>query len=535
MAKNTNNTETIHCAIKSRQPFPNFQIVKLSSHPDISAMPFAKIAPMVVLGILVGNSLPLPLYVTTAALTVCIVAAIVWRRSDAAGIYVALSLFLFSMGLAHLNTTRDVMPKGPGLVMVMHISDTPTVSGRWVRATAMVDRFRYIDGGVPDKAVWEKSGEKVIVRFDTTFSVSAGDRIISTGRAGELGGKEYAGYVRLMRRRGYSATVWVGGGDEVVVLPGKARTPMYYASRMQAAAAERLSRLDADPTAMQVALAMSIGVRQDMEPSVRETYSLTGASHLLAVSGLHVGIVAMLVNLLLYFLPVFRRGHIIKNIVAIAVIWLYAMLAGLSPSVLRAAMMFTGVQLALVSSRERNGTNILLATATVMLLINPNYLYDVSFQLSFMAVLGIFLLYKPLYSRVKTRFRAANALWSVVIIGVAATLATMPLVSYYFERIPVIGILMNPLVVVTANVTVLMSMLWIIFPLGFLNGVFSSVIGFSAGLQNSIVEFCASKVWASAEVQLSGWQVVFVYLTALTIWYLVGRQIRSNDNKKLLQ
>ncbi len=504
-------------------------------------MPFVKIAPVVVLGIVAGNGLDLPLYVTAVALAVCVGAAVVWRRRDAAGIYVALSLFFFSMGLAHLNITRDVMPKGPRLAMVMHIDDTPTVSGRWSRATAVIDRFRYVYEDTAeseeseakiDETAWQQSGEKVTVRFDNTFSISAGDRLITTGYAGEIGNESYADYVKLMRRRGYSAAVWVGSGEEVIVLPTKAKTPMYYASRMQAAAAERLSELDMGPAAMQVAKAMSIGVRQDMERSVRESYSMTGASHLLAVSGLHVGIVMMLINMLLYFLPVFRRGHLVKNIIAIAVIWLYAMLTGLSPSVMRAAMMFSGVQLAFLSSREHNSVNILLATATVMLFINPNYLYDISFQLSFMAVLGIFMLYRPLYSRVQTRFKAVNALWSVFIIGAVATLATMPLVSYYFGRIPVIGILMNPLVVVTANITVLMSILWLILPFGFLNGFFSSVIGFSSGLQNDIVEFCATKSWASAEVQLSGWQVVLVYLAALFVWYAVGRQVNLKGNKR---
>ncbi len=506
-----------------------------------------KITPVVALGILAGNGFEVPLHVTAVALAVCVAAAVVWRRKDAAGIYVAFALFFFSMGLTRLSMTRDVMPKGPRLAMIMHISDTPTTSGRWTKATAMVDRFRPVSEAIPDKTaaerptsddvrdetVWERSREKVTVRFDTAFHISTGDRIIATGRAGDLGGESYAGYVRLMRRRGYSATVWIGRGEEVVILPGKAATPIYYASRMQATAAERLSRLDMDPATMQVAGAMTIGVRRDMEPTLRESYGLTGASHLLAVSGLHVGIVAMLINLLLCFLPVFRNGHLVKNIIAIIVIWLYAMLTGLSPSVVRAAMMFTGVQLALASSRERNGMNILLATATVMLLINPNYLYDISFQLSFMAVSGIFILYRPIYSRVKTRLKAVNALWSVIIVGVAATLATIPLVSYYFGRIPVIGILMNPLVVFTANITVLMSILWIIFPFGFMDGLFSSVIGFSSGLQNDIVEFCASKSWASVEVQLSGRQVVFVYLTAIVILYLIRRQLKAGGNKTM--
>src|SRR5699024_10392366 len=101
-------------------------------------------------------------------------------------------------------------------------------------------------------------------------------------------------------------------------------------------------------------------------------YGTTGASHLLAVSGLHVGIVAMLVNLLLWLLPAFRYGHVVKNAAAITVIGLYTLLTGLSPSAVRAALMFSGAQLALAASRRGNSANILLATASVMLLIRPD-------------------------------------------------------------------------------------------------------------------------------------------------------------------
>ena len=144
-------------------------------------------------------------------------------------------------------------------------------------------------------------------------------------------------------------------------------------------------------------------------------------------------------------------------------------------------MMFTGAQLALAASRTGNSANILLATATVMLLVNPNYLYDISFQLSFTAVAGIFLFYRPLYGLVHSRIKALNAFWAIFMVGLAASLATAPLVSYYFGRIPLIGIILNPLLILTANATVLLSLLWIIAPLPLLQGPFSAAIGAAAG------------------------------------------------------
>ena len=238
----------------------------------------------------------------------------------------------------------------------------------------------------------------------------------------------------------------------------------------------------------------------------------------------------MLVNLLLWLLPTFRYGHIIKNAAAITAIWLYTALTGLPPSAVRAAMMFTGAQLALAASRTGNSANILLATATVMLLINPNYLYDISFQLSFTAVAGIFLFYRPLYGLVHSRIKALNAFWAIFLVGLAASLATAPLVSYYFGRIPLIGIILNPLLILTANATVLLSLLWIIAPLPLLQGPFSAAIGAAAGLQNAVVGLAAEKSWASFPLRLEAWQVIALYAAVLAACLLLrGRKTKHNE------
>lgn len=411
----------------------------------------------------------------------------------------------------------------------MGITDIPAASGRWTKATARIDKYRlYHDktgtGG------WQRAEEKVIVRFDTSFRIAAGDRLIATGYASETGSGAHEGYVRLMRRRGYTCSVWINGSQSIITLPEKHRTPGIAASQIRADAAERLSRLDLPPAQAATAAAMSLGQRNGLQHELREEYSLTGASHLLAVSGLHVGIVALLVNLILYLLPSFRYGHIMKNAAAIAAIWAYALLTGLSASAVRAAMMFTGAQLALAASRTGNSANILLATATAMLLINPDYLYDPSFQLSFAAVAGIFILYPPLFRSVASRFKPLNAFWAIFMIGLAATVATAPLVSYHFGRIPIIGLIINPLLILTANITVLFSLLWTLMPLEFLKGIFSTVIGFSTGLQNSLIEHCSGKRWASLPLELEMWQAAALYAAAAVLYFMLRRKFSPKKN-----
>lgn len=165
---------------------------------------------------------------------------------------------------------------------------------------------------------------------------------------------------------------------------------------------------------------------------------------MLAVSGLHVGMVFLYVNLLLGALALLHRGHLLRNAAAIAVIWLFAAAAGLSPGTIRAAVMFTALQLALATTSRYAGVNILSAAAFGMLLWRPSYLFHVGFQLSFLSVAAILLWGIPLYRRLRTPWRAANAAVGMLVVGAVASTATAPLVSYCFGQIPLVGLAVNP-------------------------------------------------------------------------------------------
>jgi competence protein ComEC len=266
---------------------------------------------------------------------------------------------------------------------------------------------------------------------------------------------------------------------------------------------------------------MTTGDRVGITTELRRAYSHTGASHLLAVSGLHVGIIFLIINMLLYLLPLAPRGHIAKNIVAIVAIWLYAALTGLSPSATRAAFMFTGAQLALASSQARNSANIMSGTALVMLAVKPGLLFDISFQLSFIAVAAIMAWFSPLYRLVRSRFRLLNALWATLLIGLVASTATMPLVSHTFGVFSPAGIVLNPLVITTAHLVIGLSLLWILVPAPVLEPVFRWLVGGPAWLQNRVVESVAGVPGAAVEWTMPLW-LVFIFYTAiaiLTVWF----------------
>ena len=180
-------------------------------------------------------------------------------------------------------------------------------------------------------------------------------------------------------------------------------------NRLHEAAAQRIRRLHLPPDAEAVTLAMAAGDQTELTPERRAPYARTGTAHVLAVSGLHVGMVFLYVNLLLGALALLHRGHLLRNAAAIAIIWLFAAAAGLSPGTIRAAVMFTALQLALATTSRYAGVNILSAAAFGMLLWRPSYLFHVGFQLSFLSVAAIPLWGIPLYRRLRTPWRECSS------------------------------------------------------------------------------------------------------------------------------
>jgi competence protein ComEC len=347
----------------------------------------------------------------------------------------------------------------------------------------------------------------------------AGDRVVSRGYVNPISDSTNS-YSRLMRVRGYTGRTYISKYSQVVVAPTKTSGITTAVRKLQSAATARLDRLALPPAEMAVATAMTTGDRRGITPALRQSYSRTGASHILAVSGLHVGIVFLIINALLYLLPLVRRGHIAKNIVAMVAIWAYAVMVGLGPSVVRAAVMFTGAQLALASSQARSGVNIMAGTAFVMLAVKPLWLFDISFQLSFIAVAGIMAWFPALYRWVGSRWRGLTAWWGVLLVSVVASVATMPLVSHTFGIFSPVGIIINPIIVLTANVIVCFSLVWIIAPVSWLTPIFRWIVGGAGWLQNRIVELTGEVRGVTVEWQLPTWAVFVIYGTMFifTVW-----------------
>ncbi len=186
-----------------------------------------------------------------------------------------------------------------------------------------------------------------------------------------------------------------------------------------------------------VASALILGYKEELTQELKNAYANTGAMHVLAVSGLHTGliwgIIAFFLNWIPWKNPIWRW---IKTGLTILGLWLFALITGASPSVLRAATMFTFLLIGIALNRNSNIYNTLAGSAFCLLLFNPYLLVDVGFQLSYFAVIGIVYFYKKIYNLWYIESKVGDYLWKLTSVAIAAQLTTFPLSLYYFHQFP---------------------------------------------------------------------------------------------------
>lgn len=200
--------------------------------------------------------------------------------------------------------------------------------------------------------------------------------------------------------------------------------------------------------------ALILGYDGDIDQEIISAYAASGALHVLSVSGLHVGIIYVAINFFLGFLNHSRRSRLFKSAMIISFLWFYALLTGLSPSVLRSAMMLTFIVVGKMTRQHTNLYNTLAASAFFLLAYNPFLLMQVGFQLSYIAVLGIILLQPTIQSCFDPSGWFLRQVWSLVSVSIAAQLATFPLGLLYFHQFPVYFLFSNMVVIPLSTVII---------------------------------------------------------------------------------
>lgn len=223
-----------------------------------------------------------------------------------------------------------------------------------------------------------------------------------------------------------------------------------------------------------VAQALLFGYDDDIDPDLAKAYGNTGTLHVLAVSGMHVGLIYLIITFVLSPLLKLKRLKWLVHVLSFLLIWSYAVLCGLSPSVLRASVMISFFILAELIDRKGNSYNTLAASAMLLLLINPNMAASVGFQLSYLAVLGIIGVNPFLYRMLLFKSWLGNQIWQITCVSISAQLATFPLGLLYFHQFPlcfpISNLLIIPLVSFIIYAAIVLMVLGFIHPLAIAAG-----------------------------------------------------------------
>jgi competence protein ComEC len=234
--------------------------------------------------------------------------------------------------------------------------------------------------------------------------------------------------------------------------------------------------------------ALLLGQRQDISEEVYSSYTNAGAIHILAVSGLHVGIILLILSFTLKPLERFKQGKLLKTILLVLILWSFALVTGLSASVTRAVTMFSIVTIALNLKRPTNIYNTLAISIFVILLFKPMFLFDVGFQLSYLAVFAIVAIDPYVYNLWRPKNWFLDKYWHTLTITVSAQFGIIPISLFYFHQFPGLFFISNLLIIPLLGIILGFGILVILLAtLNILPPFVASAFGYIIGLMNSFV------------------------------------------------
>ncbi|PJE41127.1 MAG: competence protein ComEC [Flavobacterium sp.] len=285
---------------------------------------------------------------------------------------------------------------------------------------------------------------------------------------------------------------------------------------------DNLKKSNFNETELAVMIALLLGQQQDIDPETLQEYQLAGAVHILSVSGLHVGFIMLFINFLLKPIPNTSRNSYIKLLIIVVALWSYGVLAGLAPSVVRSVTMFSFVAVGQHLRRSVNVYHSLLVSVLLILLWKPSFLFDVGFQLSYLALFFILWLQPLIADFWQPKNKITRYIWDILTVSLAAQLGTLPLSIYYFHQFPGLFFVTNVLVLPLLGIIMVVGLVaviigcfgtvpkFVIVPLTMMIAIQNKCIGWVASWDALVfknIGFTAAMLWTS-----------YLVIIALGLW-----------------
>lgn len=417
--------------------------------------------------------------------------------------------------------------RGSTQMLAVHLLDEPKeVAWGWSVTVEVMTR-------VSDTAALPCSGRIALLLQDSmhVHAIHADDGLWMYAEMDEVAHAKNPGefdYANYRARQGVHVQAWVGEGH------WQCDSSLYVSTWRGAFVRLRellLNALRAQPIEQReigVLAALVLGKTTEMDDEVMQAYASAGAVHVLAVSGLHVALIYMLLKPLFARLFGKRKARLVRWLIPTALLWFYAALTGFSPSVLRAALMFTCFILAETFGRSNNIFNTMSASVVVLVLCDPTVIYSMGFVLSYLAVLGIVVLQPRIHAWCYFSHVLMRKAWELTSVSIAAQIATLPVTLYLFHQFPTWFIVTNLLVIPLSTVVLYVALLffacmWWASGSAFVGGL----LGLLTRIMNDVME--ASSHWPMALIEGIHFNAVEFVLCALiviaaSLWLLWQRR-----------
>lgn len=316
-----------------------------------------------------------------------------------------------------------------------------------------------------------------------------------------------------------SGYVIAGSGNESLL--------KHFAVQMRNSLLNALQRNGIRGEEFAVASALLIGYDEMLDAAQRQHFAGAGVIHILCVSGLHVGVIFLLADMLFFFLRKSKKARWLRPLLIITIIWMYAIVTGLAPSVLRASLMFSLITIGKSLNRPSNIYNTLSASAFILLLINPLMLFNLGFQLSYLAVLGIVTFYPIISGLYLPANRVSGYLWQLISVSLSAQLITAPISVFYFQQFPNYFLLANLLAIPLSGLLIYTGVLFVIVSfIPKVAAIVAMVLSFEIKLLNGAVAFIETLPGAvSKQLYLTPYALFLCYLLLFSMFtFFIFRQ-----------
>ncbi len=443
-------------------------------------------------------------------------------------------LFVFTLIGFSLVRIKQELPKRlvyeEKKIFVAEVVSSPKKTAKSVSVVVAIEKMK-------EDSVWIEIPEVKINLYllDSieTEKVKVGDKIIFKEKISlpkkneKIYGFDYAQYLHFQSVFGIAFL----RENAYEIIPQKPSFSLEtYASKVRQQLQFKYQKIGLSGDVLHLAEALTLGYKDDLSEEIRTTFSVSGAMHVLAVSGLHVGIIFSILSFVFSILFLKKRNRfvrIVQTILIFIALWAYAVLTGLSPSVTRACFMCSVLLFCRLMNLQSNTMNALFFAAFFLLLKDPYSLFSVGFQLSFLAVLGILIIH-PLLQRV---FYSDNRLVKYVIdiltVSLAAQIATLPISIYYFLQMPTYGLLSNLIVIPLAPIIICLC----VFALIISFSSFSTLYLLLGKIISFLLEFCVRSLSfienlpnSSLKIGFHLEEVVFLFLMiSCVLWFCYSK------------